>query len=147
MSSQPALTIIPSGEAISFSRIQSYLRCPQKYLLQYIEKIPPSFRPANLAFGSAVHEALASFYRAIMYDYPEPTPGDLVAVYLDSWQRQQDGPAPVLLDDGQDEGELLDQGVALLNTFWKEAERPSEIISVEMRAEVRGRNRGASEPD
>lgn len=42
----------------SISSTQTYLECPQKYKLQYIDRIRPVVQPSYFAFGSAVDKGL-----------------------------------------------------------------------------------------
>jgi CRISPR/Cas system-associated exonuclease Cas4 (RecB family) len=44
---------------LSSSQITLYLQCGLKYKYQYLDNLPRTFRPAALAFGSALHSALA----------------------------------------------------------------------------------------
>lgn len=44
---------------LSSSRIRLYLQCGLKYCYQYVENRPKSFIPAALAFGGALHSAIA----------------------------------------------------------------------------------------
>ena len=48
---------------LSHSRISRYLLCPEQYRLYYIENLRPRFYSANLAFGQAVHQALAALFK------------------------------------------------------------------------------------
>lgn len=48
---------------LSHSRISRYLHCPEQYRLYYIENLRPKHLSANLAFGQAVHDALAELFR------------------------------------------------------------------------------------
>src|SRR5713101_8822258 len=50
---------------ISKSHIQTYLICPRKFYFQYVVAIPWEFVPASLPFGSALHAAVAFFYRML----------------------------------------------------------------------------------
>ena len=57
-----------SGESagrdhISVSQINLYLMCPLKYRFNYIDKLPKPFRPADLAFGSAIHAAVEWWHK------------------------------------------------------------------------------------
>ena len=52
-------------EYISISRIKTYLNCPMKYMLGYIEKVPKPFKPAGLAFGSVIHSTAEWLNRKI----------------------------------------------------------------------------------
>ena len=58
---------------LSYSQISTYQMCPLRYKLQYVEQIPPSFRSAALAFGSAIHEAVGAFYHQhLLGDFLRP---------------------------------------------------------------------------
>jgi putative RecB family exonuclease len=48
---------------ISVSQINQYLMCPLKYRFNYIDKLPKPFRPAELAFGSAIHAAVEWWHK------------------------------------------------------------------------------------
>ena len=50
---------------ISKSHIQTYLICPRKFYFQYVVALPWEFVPASLPFGSALHAAVAFFYRML----------------------------------------------------------------------------------
>ena len=49
---------------MSFSGLQTYLMCPQKFKYGSIDKVQSEFTPQALAFGSAIHDALESYYRS-----------------------------------------------------------------------------------
>ena len=41
---------------VSYSQLNTFLMCPLRYRFQYVEEIPPAFKSAALAFGSAIHD-------------------------------------------------------------------------------------------
>ena len=52
----------------SYSRLNSYLQCPLRFKLKYIEKAEPEFEQTVEAFlGSTVHTALETLYRDLKY--------------------------------------------------------------------------------
>lgn len=53
---------IPDGLYTSVSQMKCWLRCPRQFELKYVRGVEPAFVPVNLAFGSAIHEALAAHY-------------------------------------------------------------------------------------
>ena len=130
MASLPALAELPAVR-VSFSSISSFLRCPRAHACRYILKEQPTFRPVVLAFGTAVHEALAFFYAAHRDNLPEPSIQDLKDSFEEAWQRELRHEIPVLLDEGQTEESLLAQGQAMLAVFHEEAPRPHRVIAVE----------------
>ena len=52
------------GNAMSPSRLTSYLGCPRKYRYRYKDKAAEERTPIALLFGSAVHEAAESWFKA-----------------------------------------------------------------------------------
>jgi len=127
---------VSAGEAIpsphvSFSSITTYLRCSRQHEHRYLLKTPPSHRSVSLAFGSAVHRALALFYARRMRGLIEPIPQELADEFSDAWTQELDGDVPVLFDEGDSPGSLRDKGIAMLRVFHKDAPRPRKVIAVE----------------
>jgi CRISPR/Cas system-associated exonuclease Cas4 (RecB family) len=50
---------------VSFTQLDTYLRCPLRYRLQYVDRVEPDFVPAALALGSGIHGAAALLFRGI----------------------------------------------------------------------------------
>jgi len=46
----------------SISRLTRFLNCPASYKFNYVDKIPWDFTPADMSFGSAIHETLEKFH-------------------------------------------------------------------------------------
>jgi putative RecB family exonuclease len=69
---------------LSYSSISCYLSCPLRYKLKYIDEIPPAFTASSLAFGSAIHEAVAAFYQSRL-EGDELRPDQMLDVYRDTW--------------------------------------------------------------
>lgn len=53
----------PRRPHVSFTQLDTYLRCPLRYRFAYVDRLPPEFVPASLAFGSGIHGAIGSFLR------------------------------------------------------------------------------------
>ena len=49
----------------SYSQLMTMLSCPYKYYLSYIERREWDFLPSSVSFGSAIHESISSFHRAL----------------------------------------------------------------------------------
>lgn len=71
-------------EPLSVSRVNAYLGCSLKYRFQYIDQIPPPWRPAALAFGSSVHAAVEWFHRERLAGRT-PDPDAVVKVFEADW--------------------------------------------------------------
>ena len=65
-----ALAILRAEEHVSVSAISCYLRCSRQFEHRYLRRTQPSHRAAALAFGTAIHTALALFYSRIMDTLP-----------------------------------------------------------------------------
>lgn len=113
---------------LSYTQINTYLQCPQKYKFQYIDKLPWPFTPAALTFGSAIHAALERFYldrlRGIL-----SFPDDLKSVF-DTSLLTTAGEKDLKFKDGFDPVELQKQGHGLLDCFLKHV-TPGTVLGVE----------------
>ena len=126
-----ALATLRKENHLSVSAINTYLRCPSAYFYRYILQIQETFRPGALAFGTAIHVALAYFYSALMKGEDEPPVEKLASVFTDSWKEQLRGDLPVLLNGKQTYDDLQDMGVAMLTCFHQEVPRPHRVVGVE----------------
>jgi putative RecB family exonuclease len=67
---------------LSFSRIDTYRRCPAEFRYSYIDRIPGQPAPA-LSFGTSIHTALERFYDRKL---PSPPSEDELLEFLyDAW--------------------------------------------------------------
>jgi len=58
---------------ISYSQMNTYLKCPQKYEFQYVKGLPWEFVPEYFPFGRAIHEAAKLLYRTLKETGRRPT--------------------------------------------------------------------------
>lgn len=67
---------------LSFSRVDTYRRCPAQFRFAYVERLPGVPAPA-LSFGSSIHSALEAFYDRKL---PRcPTEEELLGFLYDAW--------------------------------------------------------------
>lgn len=126
----PTLAELRKQPHVSYSAIRSYILCPQKFLHSYTLKTEPSHRPMVLVLGSAVHEALAAYYAHLQSTGTKITEAELLDVFRDRIDREWDAPVPIRLDDNEDAGAILDEGIGLLRMFWERADCP-HVLAVE----------------
>jgi RecB family exonuclease len=122
-------SIEPEVPYLSCSRIKTFLQCPRKYALQYVDKIPPEYRSASLAFGTAWHHAVGHF---LMATVPE-TLDELTEIFRAALEDElmSDG-APVLFDDGEsDTDALVTKAREMLEVFMRDFPRPDRVLSIE----------------
>ncbi len=74
------MTTAQDHDHLSYSQINTYLSCSLKYKFQYMDKISAAFTSASLAFGSAIHEAVAAFYQTRL-EGDELRPDQMLDVY------------------------------------------------------------------
>ena len=126
-----ALAALRAEEHISISAIGTYLRCPAQYAHRYVYRTPASHRAGALAFGTAIHTALALFYSRLMEGQPEPTAEEMADSFSDTWTHQLEGNSPVLLDGKDTPDSARDKGVAMIKVFHEQAPRPHKVLGVE----------------
>lgn len=111
---------------LSFSRISRYLHCPEQYRLYYVENLRPKIIPANLVFGSILHQSLSHLFGA---------QGDPLKFFQEHWHDLKDSP----LDYGKTESwaKLESIGRGLLEEFLqKELSRLGRVEASEKAFEL-----------
>lgn len=68
---------------LSFSRIDTYRRCPRQFRYAYIDRLPGRPAPA-LSFGTSIHGALERFYDRKLPT--EPTEEELLGFLFEEWE-------------------------------------------------------------
>ena len=122
-----SLADLRSVPHLSVSRIKTFLQCPQKHALQYIEHIEPAFRPIAFAFGTAFHEAVGAHLSRTA------SPEELVAIFRDSFTAAVGADCPPVLFD-EEEADLaatIDVGARMLEVFIQKVPRPESVLGVE----------------
>ena len=103
---------VQDHDHLSYSQINTYLTCSLKYKFHYVDKIPPAFTAASLAFGSAIHEAVAAFYQTVL-EGDSLRPDQMLDVYRDSWRQA----GKVKFFNGDNEDKLAHKAEELINVF------------------------------
>ncbi len=71
----------------SHSRISTFLNCPYRFKLKYIEKIRPEIEQSVEAFlGSTVHETMEKLYRDMKFQ-KIATLKELISYFRDQWEK------------------------------------------------------------
>src|SRR5216117_4920 len=113
---------------ISKSHIQTYLICPRKFYFQYVVAVPWEFVPASLPFGSALHAAVAFFYRMVKQG-GKPDLAFVLSEFKRTWEEETEGKA-IGFAPGSSKESMEGLGVALLRIFYEEV-RPRTVEAVE----------------
>jgi len=118
--------MIQNIDHLSYSQINCYLTCPLRYKFQYVDKIPPAFTAASLAFGSAIHEAVAGFYQTRL-EGDELRPDQMLDVYRDCWAQAE----KVKFFNGDSEESLVTRAEQLINVFCDTHDPGVQVVGVE----------------
>ena len=127
-------TEMRSQPHVSFSQLDQYLRCPLKYKLMYVDRVPPDFVPAALAFGSGIHGAAAFFLRGVQQGAP-PSLADVQAFFEGHW-RLEPANRPIRFGEKDTKESLLDLATRMLEVFHKSQIPGTEIVGVEQAFDV-----------
>ena len=126
---------MPTGLYTSVSQVKTWLKCPRQFELKYVRGVEPAFVPVNLAFGSAIHEALAAYYGEIKASGGPLRRDLLLDVFRSAWERAREGAVPLQVEEeGEEVSQVVDKGVSLLHAFYDHAGRspPLRVEAVEM---------------
>lgn len=115
---------------ISFSQMNTYLMCPEKFRQQYVKRAPPSHRSPELIFGSAIHAALAIYHESIMGSGEKLGLQQVLDEFDALFDIVDEGAIPILWEDEGSREELSAQGHALL-TLYYETIVPNKVLAVE----------------
>jgi putative RecB family exonuclease len=114
---------------VSFTQLDTYLRCPLRYRLQYVDRGAPDFVPAALALGSGIHGAAALLFRGIASG-ARPTVGDVQAYFASLWALETTH-RPVRFGERDSPESLLDLGTRMLAVLYAEVPDATEVVAVE----------------
>lgn len=103
---------------LSFSQIYLMRACPKKFFAHYVAHARPAFIPASLIFGSAVHSAAETHFRAMLAGVTLGA-GDLHQAFRVAWKGQMaaSDELPIQYGKDQDESKLDDLGKRMIDAF------------------------------
>ena len=131
--------IIPGeGNAMSPSRLTSYLGCPRKYRYRYKDKAAEERTPIALLFGSAIHEAAESWFKS--FNVKQLPVNEVRATFLraftDMVKMATERDKPV--DWGKDDRAALEMmGKAMMDALvGQTADKPLKVWGTEVAFEI-----------
>jgi len=109
------LAVAPLPGAFSYTQFDRYDRCPLRYALQHVYRVPTAETVAAFTFGSTAHAAFEAFTkerreRAARGD-PPPTREDLGKLFAAEWK-------PTGFPDATSEQTYRRRTASLLDNFW-----------------------------
>lgn len=121
---------------LSFSQLNTYLTCSQRYYFRYVAGLPPETVASALLLGSSLHSTLARFYDRLRAGQAEDAAALMAFFRDDLVRRLAIASAPVQYSaDAPTAQDLMEQGQQLLTTFLNDASpglAGLEIVSVEL---------------
>ena len=112
----------------SYSQLNTYLMCPLRYRLQYVELISAVFTSSALAFGSAVHEAVAAFHQQhLLGDMLRPD--QMRDVYRQAWVSRKD--EEIRFCNGDNEESLAEKALQMLTVYHDSFDLSTEVVGIE----------------
>lgn len=121
---------------LSYSQVTTYQSCPLKWYFQYVAHRPHERVGSGLVFGSAIHSAVESHYRAMMAGEDRPDVDQLMNEFDASWNLE--ARAPIAFGKGESPESLRELAHNILVAF-HESEWSNDkgtILGVE--EEIRG---------
>ena len=138
----PPIQVVTTSEdelmTVSFSKLDSYERCPQRYFYQYVMKLP-SKRTVPLVYGSALHAAVAVHAEQVR-DGKGIDKDAIFSAYEDSWEED-------VFTSEVESKQKYEDGVRLLEAFIErsnEEEDKTSLVIVEEKFTVDLPNLNAS---
>jgi len=128
----PSLDELRKRPHLSVSALKTWVSCPRKYRLHYVERARASHRSIALVFGHAWHELIGKVLwlhqkgrdlnrRALLEHFEAALVQEI----------QADGP-PVLLEDGEDVPALVSTAMNMLEAFLAAVPLPERLLHVEL---------------
>jgi putative RecB family exonuclease len=114
---------------VSKSQIQTYLICPRKFYFQYVMGAMPEFLPASLPFGTALHAAVAAFYRELKETGTKPELAPVVREFEIEWEKATAGQRLSFKGKTSIESHL-ELGRVLVQRFYEDIQ-PRKIEAIE----------------
>ena len=110
------LRVAPAPSGFSYSSLDTFARCPLRFALKYVYRIPGPDRPkAFFSFGNTAHEAFEAFTRVrrerIARGEAPPTREDLGRLFAERW-------VPAEFGDATTEAGYARRADTLLDNFW-----------------------------
>lgn len=130
---------------ISASKLDTYMQCPLKFKLRYVDGIEPEETSAALVFGSAVHGTIKHVYRKLMSGQ-RLTAEEAENSFIEDWQVQTCVP---IRYNGSTPEQLQEQGIALVKAYLDAVPDPVVPVAVEeeLRAPIVNLSTGEIMPD
>ena len=117
------------GLHLSASALKTFLSCPFKFRLRYVDGAKPEFQPSALILGKAVHAALAEHHLCLMKE-TRLAPDTVLTCFDENLSREAELDLPIHFKRGDDLDSLRETGRGLVEVYLEEA-KTGKILAVE----------------
>ena len=117
------------GLHLSASALKTFLSCPFKFRLRYVDGAKPEFQPSALILGKAVHAALAEHHLSLMKE-TRLAPDAVLTCFDENLDREVEIDLPIQFKCGDDLDALRETGRGLVEVYLEEA-KIGKILAVE----------------
>ena len=117
------------GLHLSASALRTFLSCPWKFRLRYVDGAKPEFQPSALILGKAVHAALAEHHLGLMKE-TRLAPDTVLTCFDENLNREAEIDLPIQFKGCEALDSLRETGRGLVEVYLKEA-KTGKILAVE----------------
>lgn len=116
---------------LSASGLRTLEECPREFWLRYVRGLPREDLPPAMVLGSAVHAALATFYRSLRDGVAVPDVAAMLVVAAAEIEAAVAGAVPVAFEGGMTADDLVAEAERMLVAFGPLAFVPERVLAVE----------------
>lgn len=118
---------------LSVHSIRTWVDCPRKWRLKYLDHVRPAFRSVALALGTSIHRAVGHVLTECGEGRPVERDAavELLKATLDAEIHARDAPV-LLLEDNETEDDLHKQAAAMLHAILDALPKPDRVVGVEV---------------
>ena len=114
----------------SFSALNQFLNiCSLQFFYDRIAKLPKTFTPISLSFGSAYHRAL-EWVNLQRMDGDIPDPEESSDLFAEMWSRQLDADGDIRFGKDQNAETCLHQGMSMVATYVEQIDPDERVVAV-----------------
>jgi RecB family exonuclease len=112
---------------LSVTQLKMYLRCPLQYFFRYVcgLKVPPT---GDLTLGKTVHQSLDENYHQKIKSHTDLPISDVTDIFSQHWDTEAQ---QTLFQEDEKPGNIKDEGVSILNTYFKYVAPTVQPVDVE----------------
>jgi putative RecB family exonuclease len=117
---------------ISVSQLKTYISCPRRFRLHYIDNVEPAFRPVALALGTAWHTTIGHLLKTHSEGKADSNGALHERLHVELAAELHADELPVLFEDDEPEQLFVDRAMRMLDAFLEKYELPHRVLGIEI---------------